>query len=242
MAISTVVIISLSVLISSWVSGAFGMAGGLILMVVLLQYLPIGTALVTHAFLQLFTNVLRTYLNFSKINWGIFTTYSLGNLAAFIAFLFIDVEVSKKIVLLTLGGFSLIMPFCKYSPINIFHKKSMFSVGVITGGLQFATGVGGPLFNIVFLNKKLGREEVIATKSAISALSLVFKIIYFYNLFLQETVSLDLMYITPILLIFGIVGTQWSQDWRQKIGERRFLTVSRWLVSLMGFFCLWEGF
>lgn len=210
-------------------------------MFVLLQYFSVGGALVIHSVIQGFSHGFRVAFNYRYINWRIFTAYTIGDLMAFSLFLLISMELSKQVVLLSLGAFAVFTPFLKYSPVNVQNRRTAGIMGFIIGSTQYATGVAGPLFNIIFLSRRLCKEEVIATKSAISLFSLGLKTIYFLPLYLRQDMPQDLIVVAPLLVIHGFMGTQWAQRTRKGIGEKNFLRTGKILVSLMGIVCLWKG-
>src|SRR6187549_1341836 len=94
-------ILALSALVTSFISGILGMAGGLILMGILLALMSVPAAMMLHGTTQLASNGWRAFLWRSHIDWRVFRGYlwgSLAVLAAFIAFRFV---VSKPWVLIT---------------------------------------------------------------------------------------------------------------------------------------------
>jgi hypothetical protein len=241
MTIAAVVVISMSVLLGAMISGVFGMAGGLILLFVLLQYFSVGTALVTHAAVQFFTNLFRVGLNHRHVNLNILGFYSLGNIIAFVLFQFISISLDKQMLMLSLGGVAVFTPFLKRSPINVLNKRATVVFGFIIASLQYSIGVSGPLFNVAFLDEKLKKDDVIATKAAIAVVSLFFKTIYFLPLMLRQNMEDEMLMIAPLLLVMSFTGTEWAQSLRRKLNEKSFLVSGRILVSLIGFVCLWKA-
>lgn len=71
-----------TVLCTSVVSGIFGMAGGLILMLILALWLPVPAAMVLHGVTQFFSNGWRAWLWRRWIDWRIVGLYILGALPA----------------------------------------------------------------------------------------------------------------------------------------------------------------
>src|SRR6201981_3125045 len=107
MTISAYVLLALTILLSSFISGIFGMAGGMILIGVLLNYFDVATGMVLFSIIQLFANGWRALQWRSYVLWPIFGFYVLG---AFISFSFmwmIAFVPDKALVFLALG----LMPF-----------------------------------------------------------------------------------------------------------------------------------
>ena len=72
------------VIVTSIISGIFGMAGGLILMLILSQFLAVQAAMVLHGITQFFSNGWRAILWRQWIDWRIIGLYTLGALPALI--------------------------------------------------------------------------------------------------------------------------------------------------------------
>ncbi|RWX59915.1 sulfite exporter TauE/SafE family protein, partial [Mesorhizobium sp. M4B.F.Ca.ET.089.01.1.1] len=65
-----------AVLATSFISGIFGMAGGMILIVVLMAIMPLTVAMVLHGLTQLTANSWRAWLWWSAIRWRIAAFYA----------------------------------------------------------------------------------------------------------------------------------------------------------------------
>ncbi|MCH2458013.1 MAG: sulfite exporter TauE/SafE family protein, partial [Henriciella sp.] len=75
-------IILIATLVTAFISGIFGMAGGLILMGVLTALLPVATAMIVHGAIQMVSNGWRAWLLRKQINWAIFARYATGSVGA----------------------------------------------------------------------------------------------------------------------------------------------------------------
>src|SRR4051812_24784176 len=72
--------ISLAVVITSFISGILGMAGGMILMGLLLLMMPVPAAMMLHGITQMASNGWRAVLWREKIDWRIFRGTAYGAL------------------------------------------------------------------------------------------------------------------------------------------------------------------
>src|ERR1700733_13676220 len=84
MPLSTLALIAVTVLVSSFLSGVFGMAGGMILLGVLLVYLDVSTAMVVFSIIQFAANGWRAVMWWRFVRWRIFVHYCTGAVAAFV--------------------------------------------------------------------------------------------------------------------------------------------------------------
>src|SRR3954466_14498404 len=89
-----------SVLSTSFVSGVFGMAGGMILMGLLLSLMPLAPAMALHAITQIAANIARAFLWRQHIGWPIVARYAAGALIAVVAVTLSPITPSKPIALI----------------------------------------------------------------------------------------------------------------------------------------------
>src|SRR5262245_47370237 len=91
------------VVVTSVISGIFGMAGGLILMLILGLILPVQAAMVLHGITQFFSNGWRAIIWRKWIDWRIIGLYTLGALPAILVPLVFAYVPDKAVMLLLLG-------------------------------------------------------------------------------------------------------------------------------------------
>src|SRR5919112_3461044 len=107
MTFAAVAALAIVVFATAFLSGIFGLAGGLILMGALLLFLPVTTAMVLHATTQIASNGSRAFLLRKHNDYGIFARYMMGAAAAFALFAAIRFVPDRALVYIVLG----IMPF-----------------------------------------------------------------------------------------------------------------------------------
>src|SRR3979490_3278676 len=183
MTLSALALIGAPIVFSSFLSGVFGMAGGMILLGVLLNYFDVATAMILFSIIQLFSNGWRALQWRSYVLWPIFAWYVLG---AFISFAFmwtIAFVPDKGMVYLALG----LMPFLVEAlPVsirpNIERRGVPFFTGIATTLIQILAGVGGLFLDIFFQKSKLDRKTTNATKAVAQSFSHVARALYFCSL------------------------------------------------------------
>src|SRR6185312_1316777 len=102
---SALAILGLAALMTAtaFLSGIFGMAGGLILIGVLLAFMPVPTAMALHAVTQMASNGWRALLWRRHIVWHQLGFYGLGCVAAVAIWSFVFFIPDKAVALLFLG-------------------------------------------------------------------------------------------------------------------------------------------
>lgn len=168
---------------TAFLSGIFGMAGGLILVGVLLVIMPLPDAMALHAITQMASNGWRALLWRRHIRWRPIGAYAVGcflALGLWSVFVFVP---PTPVALLLLG----ISPFL----VQLFPRDfrpdpnsavQAASYGAACMSLMVLTGVAGPLLDRFFLGGGFERREIVATKAACQVLGHLLKLVYFSGL------------------------------------------------------------
>ncbi|MEA2874378.1 MAG: uncharacterized protein QOH67_4356, partial [Hyphomicrobiales bacterium] len=131
------VLIACTIISTSFISGLFGMAGGMILVGVLLVYFDVATGMVIFSIIQFVANGWRAVLWWRFVLWRIFFVYVVGAVLAFAIMRTVAVVPSKAVVYIGLG----LMPFmiqllpARARP-NIEWRGVPFVTGVLTTVIQ----------------------------------------------------------------------------------------------------------
>ena len=221
-------------------SGVFGLGGGLILLLVLIHYFDTGLAMVIHGLFSIFVCGHRGILNFDKIDFKLAVNFSLGYFFAFLVLSQFNILLAKETIVYAIGLFAVSSLFINSAPIDITKMKSCVFASTIIGYLSLTVGSSGPLFNVLFLNKKLDKEKVIATKSAIAVVTLSIKTFYFFNTIPQSSDYTELYWLIPLFVLHGMLGTNWAESSRKHISERHFYNSGRIITAITGVFCIFR--
>lgn len=230
------------VLFTSFVSGIFGMAGGMILMGVLLLMMPVTSAMALHAAVQLASNGWRAVLWRTHTEWRIVGRFALGALAALLLFLAVNFVPSERVVLLILGVspfIALALP-ARYA-IQAEARGGAQVCGFVCQSLQMLSGVTGPVLDLFFVRSTtMDRRKVIATKATCQVIGHGMRLTYFGVLMSSKLLMLPMW--QWALLIFGsIVGTSLSRSVLERISNAQFRNWTRGIVLAVGTVYLVQG-
>ena len=89
--------------VTSFISGIFGMAGGMLLIGFLLMMLPVPVAMVFHGVIQIAANGWRSYLWRHHINWAVVLEFGLGSVFSLVVFSSLAFVPPKWVVLMAVG-------------------------------------------------------------------------------------------------------------------------------------------
>lgn len=169
-----------SVFATSLLSGVLGMAGGMVLMGLLVWVLPVQQAMMLHATSQFFANGSRAVIHRKHLHMASLRYY-MGGLAVMLAiFCGVSFIPSKMAVFLLLGiGAYIPLLLRKHFKFDFTRPAQAFACGAIVTCFQLTGGVAGPMLDIFFQKIPMTRHQVVATKSFTQAISHTVKFIYF---------------------------------------------------------------
>jgi uncharacterized membrane protein YfcA len=234
--------LAVSALVTSFISGILGMAGGMILMGVLLALLTVPQAMVLHGVTQLASNGWRAVLWRREIDWRVFRGNAWGAAAALAAFALVQLVASKPVALLVLG----ITPFIGLAlpeklVLDVRKRGHPFLCGVICTGLQLIAGVSGPILDVFFVRSRMDRRAVVATKASIQSLGHVIKIAYFGGLVAASQRGTVDLRLALLMVALAIAGTTLSRRVLERLSDASFRQWTRWAVMTMGIAYLATG-
>ncbi|MBV1906573.1 MAG: sulfite exporter TauE/SafE family protein [Pseudomonadales bacterium] len=229
-----------TVFFTSLLSGILGMAGGIILMAILLSVLSVSSAMVAHGLVQATANGSRAFFLRKQIQWSVLPAYIVGACIATAIFVSLTLVPNVSWILICIGLFPWIARLLpKSRGLNITHNPASISAGIIVTSAQLFAGVSGPLLDMFYLNTQLTRHQIIATKALTQTLGHILKSVY-YTLIIQQTDSLPLG-ILLAAMISAVLGTRVGTHIVDKLSERQFRRASEYLILSIGTLCLLKG-
>ncbi|HTP61943.1 MAG TPA: TSUP family transporter [Burkholderiales bacterium] len=234
-------LIAASSLVTSFISGILGMAGGMILMGVLLALLPLPAAMMLHGVTQLAANGGRALMLRREIDWRVFRGIALGALAAAALFAVLLLVVDKAVALIALG----LTPFVGLAlpeklHLNVERRGHSFACGLICTALALTAGVSGPILAMFFVRSKMSRHMVVATKAAAQSFGHLLKIAYFGGIVSAAGATVEPA-TAVIAVALSIVGTSLSRQVLERISDAVFRQWTRWTVMSIGSIYLATG-
>ena len=234
-------ILAISSLVTSFISGILGMAGGMILMGILLAFMPLPAAMMLHGITQLASNAWRAFLWRNEVDWRVFRGYAYGALAALAVFAAVKLVVGKPVALVVMG----LTPFVTLAlpeklHLNVERRGHPLSCGLICSALSLSAGVSGPILDVFFVRSKMGRHQVVATKAMTQSLSHVLKIFYFGAITAVEGGDVE-PWLATVMVVLAFTGTSLSRRVLERMNDASFRRWTRWTVMSLGIFYLASG-
>jgi uncharacterized protein len=232
--------IGAAVLITSLVSGVFGMAGGLLLMLILGTVLPVQSAMVLHGATQFVSNGWRAGLWRQWIDWGIVARYSVGAAPAILIPVVLAFVPSKAFMLILLGATpyaALAIP--KQWALDAAKPAHAYACGFVVAGTQLLAGVAGPLLDTFFVRSQMDRRAVVATKATTQAISHTLKIGY-YGTLLHQVPALG-WDVYAAAGIAAVIGTTLAAPVLEKMSNANFRKWTQTILLVVGGISIAQG-
>eukprot|EP01037_Dinobryon_pediforme_P005500 gene5500-5555_t len=226
---------------TSLLSGVFGMAGGLVLIGVLLAMLPVPEAMALHAVTQMASNAWRGALWWRHIRWRIALVFIAGSAVAMLAWSVWQYVPNKAVALLMLG----ITPFlARALPQRLRPNCARTGDGLIYGAISMTllllTGVSGPLLDTFFLGGTLDRKQIIATKAAVQVFGHAAKLVYF-GVLIPNTASLDPV-VAGLAIAAAMLGTTLSARLLEMLTDLQYrLWANRMITGIALYYIAYGG-
>ncbi len=241
--------IAFAALVTSFISGILGMAGGMILMGVLLALLPLPAAMMLHGITQMASNGWRAWLWRLNVDWRVFRGYLWGAMIALALFTAVQLVVIKPVAYIILGMtafVSYLLP--QRLTLNVDRRGQPLLCGVLCTALQLVAGVSGPLLDVFFVRSAMDRRGVVATKAMSQTLGHLIKIVYFGSIALLANAEAKSSIIGAISIPLAVTcvalaftGTTLSKRVLEGMTDANFRLWTQWTVLTMGVIYLITG-
>jgi len=223
------------------------MAGGIIMMAILLSILPVVSAMVLHAAIQLVSNSWRAILWRKHIVWHVTPFYGLGIVAGVILISFIEYVPDNAVALIVVGSVPLLAVAAqKFITLSIMNRGQTFATAMVLTFIQMTGGVVGPLLDLLYNNAPLTRHQIVATKAMTQSVMHTVRLVYFGSLIPLLTgregwpEGLDPVWML-VFMAAAIAGTTTAAPILHRINDSHFKGLSRILIVIISLYCLGRG-
>ena len=238
---ATFAVLVAAILGTSFLSGIFGMAGGMVLMGVLLAIMPVSAAMVLHGVTQMASNGWRAWLWREHIRWPIFVRFAAGSLLAAAVFALVGWVPSKATALLVLGltpvvGMHLPQPL----RLNVARRAHAVAGGAVCTSLMLLAGVSGPILDVFFVQAGLDRRGIVSTKAAVQTLGHLLKLVYFGTALVAGGGTLS-PWVMALAVVLAVAGTSLSRRVLDRMTDTQFIAWSRRIIVALSAAYLAQG-
>jgi uncharacterized protein len=223
--------IALTTLATSFLSGIFGMAGGLILLGVLLLLLDVAPAMILFGATQSAANGWRAVLWHKSIAWGLVWRFLIGAGVVFFVLRWLAFLPDKAIIYIGLG----LSPFLadllpKQVTPDITRPGAPYICGAIVMGFTLLAGVAGPVLDVFYQKSGLDRKTVVATKATTQTAGHLARIIYFGSF--SDTFDGGFpIWVFVSAIGLAMLGTTLAASVLERMTDADFRRWSKWVIQ-----------
>lgn len=241
---TTLAILCGASLVGAGVSAVLGMAGGILLLAVMLLFLEPAIAIPIHAVVQLASNSSRVVIHAKKVRRDPLWPYMLLLLPAGALTVPLAQHAPADALRVGIGCFVIIATWRKswlllgLDPNRIPIRPRFALVGAIAGALGPVIGATGPFIAPFFLGIGLGRFELIGTKAACQAAGHIAKVALF------AMAGFGFVEFGPLMLAMiacVVAGTWLGTRVLHRLNDERFTQLYKFALTAVAFRLIWSG-
>ena len=236
-------VILAAVLGTAILSGVLGMAGGLILMGVLVLVLPVAAAMIVHGAVQAASNGARCFFLRKHIQWSIVPPYAAGAALVVAGFAAATLVPEPGVVLMLIGAFPWLARMTpRVAALDIRKPGTAFACGVTVTAAQLFAGASGPLLDAFYLHSSLDRFEVVASKAFTQTLGHLAKVGYYAFLVGGSAAAVDVpVWLLAFACLVAVGGARIGTRLLARLRDDRFRRISGYVILALGAVCVVRG-
>ena len=221
---------------TSFFSGIFGVAGGMILMGGLVYLLPVTQSMLVHGLAQTLSNGARVVQWRGFIDFRIVWRFLLGASLAVAVLAVVRFVPSKTLLLFLLGGSILVMLSLPkdWAP-KITNPTVAVICGILAAALMLTAGVSGTFVDQFFVRTALDRRIVVATKATMQTVLHAVKVVYFGTMAAYE-IDNTIVGVFVIVPIIAVLGSNLGGKVLERMTDQQFYWWIRRVVFCLGVF------
>jgi len=222
-------------LVTSLITAAFGIGGGVILLVLMAMLVPPAALIPIHGIVQLGSNGGRVAIMAKDIVWRPIMPFVIGSVIGAVAGGLVAVQLPNWLVQLGLGVFIIIVVFTKLPPIQ---HRYIFAGGMISSFLNMFFGATGNFIAAMVKTMTLPPLPHVATHSMMMTFQHLIKVIVFGIVGFHFA---DYWALVLGMLVSGFVGTVIGRQFLVKAGQRYFKPILNTVLTLAACRLIYAG-
>lgn len=225
--------------LTSLITAAMGIGGGVLLLAVMATLLPPLALIPVHGLVQFGSNANRTLMTWRYIHWPMVLRFCLGAaLGAWLAS-FVLVQLPVDWIQRAVAGFILYMVWGPKPKQQTIKGFKTLAAGVLTTLISMFVGATGPLVAAFVHRMKQDKLSTTATFSACMSFQHLTKAVVFG--FAGFSFSAWLLPIA-LMMVAGTLGTWLGLKLLHKIPDTYFKQIFSFVVTLLALRLLWQSF
>lgn len=227
---STELTLGIITFFTSTIAGVVGLGGGMILIAVLPNFLPINALVPVHGLTQMSSNLSRAVFGYKDVKLEVIPKFLIGSILGVSFFATILYFISLTYVPLFIGIYILLSLWSKKFNEKIKKFESYYLIGFIQSGFSIVVGATGPLATTLLVKDYNDKHTVVATAAALMSITHMLKVFAFM---IFGFIFFDYITILIAMIIGAVAGSWMGTKLRDKIDGKKFMIVLKILLSIM---------
>ncbi len=224
---------------TSMMTAAVGIGGGVLLLAIMAQVLPVQALIPVHGLVQLGSNGNRAYMTRQHIDWKMSRLFILGAVVGAIISAWIVVQLPLNVIRLSVALFILYLVWGpKPEAVNLSNLKLVMAGGVTTVVSAFV-GATGPLVAAFVHRQNMDKLPTVATFAACMSFQHMLKAMVFVTVGFAFQ---DWFFVIVLMIISGTLGTWIGLHLLKNLSADLFKQLFRWVVTLLALRLCWQVF
>ena len=227
---------------TSFLTTSVGIGGGMIMLAVMAQVLPVKAIIPIHGVVQLGSNFSRAMVLLNYVRWDLLLWFSVGSGVGALIGGQLVVSLPVELLRLTLGGFIL---FSVWGTFLLPNAKTMLTspmslnlAGLFSTILTMFVGATGP-FVLAMLNLfKLDKQTFVASAAILLVVQHGLKVLVFG---LLGFAFADYFWLIILMIVSGFVGTLLGRTVLLAINPAQFTKVMNIILTLLALRLIYSG-
>ncbi|MCG6856836.1 MAG: sulfite exporter TauE/SafE family protein [Salaquimonas sp.] len=216
--------------LTSWLTAAFGIGGGVVLLTLFGYLLPVAALIPVHGVVQLGSNTGRAIVQRAHVRWNVVVPFIAGAALGAAAGAPFVTAIDDPLLKIALGAFIITVTWMKLPALARGGPALFATGGLVTTFATMFFGATGPL-TAAFLEKALPeRRQYSGTQAAAMTFSHGFKVIAFGIVGFAFAAWLPLI---AAMIATGFAGTVVGARMLTRMPEARFRLAFRILISVL---------
>ena len=221
--------------VASFITAAFGIGGGVVMIAVLASLLPPAALIPVHAVVQVGSNAGRALIMRAHIDWPVWCVFLLGTVVGVAVGGVVVIDLPPAIIQIGIGLFILWTIFLKPPA---FLRHSAWLAGGVSSVLTMFFGATGPFVSAYLKTRQYDRMTQVAMQGACMTAQHLLKVVAFGVLGFAFGPYVVLI---AGLIAFGFLGTIAGKRLLMKIDEALFKKVLNAILIVLSLRLIWAG-
>lgn len=236
--IDLVFLISMSAF-TSMMTAAVGIGGGVLLLAIMAQMIPVQALIPVHGLVQLGSNGNRAYMTRQHIDWQMSRLFILGAVLGAVISVWVVVQLPLDIIRLSVAFFVLFLVWGPKPKAVILSNCKLVFAGTVTTIISAFVGATGPLVAAFVHRQNMDKLPTVATFAACMSFQHLLKAMVFLSVGFAFQ---DWLLVILLMIASGALGTWVGLHFLKELSADVFKQLFRWVVTLLALRLCWQVF